>query len=118
MESDYLIGRVGDFTIVEFRLASLMDPLDLERIGEMLYDLVDRKDRRLLILDFETVQFLSSQAIGILLTLNKKLSKLKNSKLVLCGVGPRLMELIKITRLERVLTIKPTQKEALGQKPV
>jgi anti-anti-sigma regulatory factor len=45
--------------------------------------------------------------------MNRKLSALKNSKLVLCGVGPRLMELIKITRLDKVLTIKPTQREAV-----
>jgi anti-anti-sigma factor len=59
------------------------------------------------------VQFLSSQAIGIILTMNKKLMPLKSSKLVLCGVGPKLMELLKITRLDRLLTIKPTQREAL-----
>jgi anti-anti-sigma factor len=66
-----------------------------------------------MILDFEKVQYLSSQAIGIVLTLNKKLGALPHSKLVLCGVGPRLMELLKITRLDRLLTVKPTQREAL-----
>jgi anti-anti-sigma regulatory factor len=45
--------------------------------------------------------------------MNKKLSALKNSKLVLCGVGPRLQELLKITRLDRLLTIKPSQREAV-----
>ena len=57
---------------------------------------------------------LSSQAIGIVLNMNKKLGALKNSRLVLCGVGPKLMELIKITRLDRVLTLKPTQKESIA----
>jgi anti-anti-sigma factor len=59
------------------------------------------------------VQYLSSQAIGIVITMHKKLNSLKNSKLVLCAVNPKLMELIKITRLDRILTIKPSQKEAL-----
>jgi anti-anti-sigma regulatory factor len=45
--------------------------------------------------------------------MNKKLSSLPHSKLILCGVGARLMELIKITRLDRILTIKPTQREAV-----
>ena len=39
---------------------------------------------------------------------------LKNSKLILCAVGPKLMELIKLTRLDRLLTIKPSQKEAVN----
>jgi anti-sigma B factor antagonist len=108
------IQQIGLFTVVEFRTASLMDPIELEEIGQALYQLVDEQDRRMLILDFEQVQYLSSQAIGILLTLNKKLGGLKKSKLILCAVGPALMELLRITRLDRVLTIKTSQKEALG----
>lgn len=104
---------VEKFCVVEFKSPSLMDPLELESIGQQLYKLVDEQDKRKVILDFERVQYLSSQAIGIVLTMNKKLSALSGSKLILCGVGPKLMELIKITRLDRVLTIKPTQKEAL-----
>ena len=90
-----------------------MDPIELENLGIALYRLVDEEDRRRIILDFEVVTFLSSQAIGIVLNMNKKLKALPHSKLVLCGVGPRLMELIKITRLDKILTIKPSQKEAL-----
>lgn len=105
--------QVEKFTIVEFRNASLMDPVELEHISQSLFRLVDAEDRRRIILDFEKVQYLSSQAIGIVLTMNKKLAALKNSKLVLCGVGPRLQELLKITRLDRILTIKPTQHEAI-----
>lgn len=116
MSSEYIINQVGNFTVVEFCVVSLMDPQVLDRIGQELYSLVDEQDRRWLILDFERVQFLSSQAIGIVLMLNKKLSTLKRSRLVLCGVGPRLMELIKITQLDRILTIKPTQSQALSVK--
>jgi anti-sigma B factor antagonist len=107
------IGTVEKFTVIEFKMPSLMDPIDLQNIGDALYKLVDEQDKRLIILDFEQVQYISSQAIGIILTMNKKLGALKNSKLILCGIGPRLMELLKITRLDKILTIKPTQKEAI-----
>ena len=113
MDLPLLVQPIEKFTVCEFRTASLMDPPLLERLGAAIYRLVDEEDRRLVILDFEQVQFLSSQAIGIILTLKKKLDKLPHSMLVLCGVGPTLMQLISITRLDRVLTIKPTQKEAL-----
>lgn len=109
----FTVQQIEKFTVIEFRSASLMDPLELESIGQSLYQLVDEQDRRHVVLDFEKVQYLSSQAIGIVLTMNKKLSQLKGSKLVLCGVGARLMELIKITRLDRILTIKPSQREAV-----
>ena len=113
MSTHFTVQPIETFTVVEFKTASLMDPMILEEIGQELYRLVDQEDRRRLILDFEKVQYLSSQAIGIVLTLNKKLSALKNSKFVLCGVGPKLLELLKITRLDRILTVKPTQKEAV-----
>jgi anti-sigma B factor antagonist len=113
MSTHFTVQQVEKFTVVEFRTPSLMDPIILEEIGKELYRLVDEEDRRKLVLDFEKVQYLSSQAIGIVLTLNKKLTALKNSKFVLCGVGPKLLELLKITRLDRILTVKPTQKEAV-----
>lgn len=108
------IQQIGAFTVVQITTISLMDPPMLEDLGQRLYQLVDEQDKRMIILDFERVQYLSSQAIGILLALHKKLSKLSKSKLVLCGVGPRLMQLLQITRLDRVLTVKPTQAEAIN----
>ena len=113
MSTHFTVQPIEKFTVVEFKTASLMDPLVLEEIGQELYRLVDEEDRRRLILDFEKVQYLSSQAIGIVLNLNKKLGALKGSKFVLCGVGPKLLELLKITRLDRILTVKPSQKEAV-----
>ena len=107
------VSRLEGWTVVEFRTNSLMDPIVLERIGQAMYRLVDEEDRRLLILDFSAVQYLSSQAIGIVLTLNKRLATLPRSRFVLCGVGEKLMQLIKITGLDRLLTIKATQKEAV-----
>ena len=90
-----------------------MDPIVLESTGQAMYQLIDEQDIRLIILDFSAVQYISSQAIGIVLTMNKKLGALKRSRLVLCGVGEKLMQLIKITRLDRMLTIRPTQHEAV-----
>lgn len=111
--SQFITQQYGEYTIVEFTTASLMDRIDLEQLGQDLYRLIDEEDRRKIVLDFERVQYLSSQAIGILLNMHKKLAALKKSKLVLCGVGPRLMELLKITRLDLLFTVKPTQQEAV-----
>ena len=108
-----VVQDIERWCVVEFKTASLMDTMELARISDVIYPLVDAQDKRRMILDFTSVQYLSSQAIGILLTLHNKLKALDKSKLVLCGVSPKLMELLKITRLDRVLTVKPTQREAL-----
>ena len=112
--SAFTVQQVKDYTVVEFKVASLMDAVELDKIAQSLYRLVDEEDRRRVILDFEKVQYLSSQAIGIVMAMRKKLAALKNSKLILVGVGERLMQLIKIVGLDKVLTIKPSQKEAVN----
>jgi anti-sigma B factor antagonist len=112
------VQTVKKWTVVEFRTASLMDPLELQAVGDALYHLVDAQDKRLQILDFTQVEFLSSQAIGILIQLNRKLGALPNSKLILCGVGARLQELLRITRLDKVFIVKPSQREAVEAFPV
>jgi len=107
-------NQIGDYTVIEFITPSLMDPIVLENTAQALYKIIDEEDKRQIIMDFEKVQYLSSQAIGIVLAMHKKLNSLKNSKLILCSVGPKLMELIKLPRLDRLLTIKATQKEAVN----
>jgi anti-sigma B factor antagonist len=106
--------QIGEFTVIEFLTPSLMDPIVLENTAQALYKIIDEEDKRKIIMDFEKVRYLSSQAIGIVLAMHKKLNSLKNSRLILCSVGPKLMELIKLTRLDRLLTIKASQKEAIG----
>lgn len=113
MTAHFTTNTVEKYTVIEFRDASLMDPIVLEEIATAMYHLVDVEDKRAIVLDFENVQYISSQAIGIVIQMHKKLAAMKRSSLVLCGVGPRLMELVKITRLDRLLKIKPSQKEAV-----
>jgi anti-sigma B factor antagonist len=110
----FTLQPVGKVMVVEFRVPSLMDAIILENSARRLYKMIEEEDQRKVILDFEKVQYLSSQAIGILLNMKKKLDALGHSKLVLCGIGARLAELLRITRLDKVLTVKASQKEALA----
>lgn len=117
MEPLFTVQQVEKYTVVEFKTASLMNPSELERIATDLYRLVDEEGRRYVLLDFGQVKYLSSQAIGIVLTMHKKLTKLKKTSFVLCGVGPSLMQLLKITRLDKVLKITDTQGEGVKVEP-
>jgi anti-sigma B factor antagonist len=114
MASEYLLTQIDKATVVEFRIPSLMDPVQLDLIQRQLFQLVDEQDKRIMILDFSRVEFLSSQAIGIIIGLNKRMAALAHSKLLLCGVNSKLQELLRITRLDKVLKVKPTQKEAIN----
>lgn len=108
------IQQIGDHTVVDFLSASIIDTPQINEIRDILNHLVVQEDRRLLVLNFERVMFISSQFIGVLLETNTNLMKLPHSKLVLCGVGKELMQLLKITKLDRVLTLKNSEKEAIA----
>jgi anti-anti-sigma factor len=104
---------IEKFTVVEFHGPSLMEQLQLEAITAELTRLVKEEDRRRIVLDFEKITFISSQAIGMLMLMNKLTKSMPHGQLVLCGVGPKLLELLKIIRLDKLLTIKPSQREAV-----
>ena len=116
MDTYYGVRQDGAKTVVEFQTESLMNPHDLEKMSASLMALVDDQQHRQLVLDFTPVKYLSSQAIGVILALNRKLGQLDGGRLILCGVGPQLLQLLKITRLNLVLKVAPTQKEALAIK--
>lgn len=113
METFFTQRQEQGYTVVNFTTESLMNPLELESIGQSLYQLVDTAKPQKLLLDFQKVKYLSSQAVGIILTLNKKISQTEGASITLCGVGPALLQLLKITRLDKILTIKPTIADVL-----
>jgi anti-sigma B factor antagonist len=119
MDDLYSVRQYDKHTLVVFRTPSMMNPSDNERMRSGLLQLVEGEKRARLVLDFGRVQFISSTVIGILLTLNKRLAAPGGASggapgLVLCGVNEKLLDLLKISKLDRLLTIKPTRKEALA----
>jgi anti-sigma B factor antagonist len=114
MEGPFSVKPRGAFTVVEFQTASLMNAGELERISAALSDLVDHDHSGRMVLDFTPVLQLSSQAIGMIVNVNRKTAAIKGGKLVLCGVSPQMLQLLKITRLDRLLKIVKDQKEATG----
>jgi len=116
MNPNFIVTNFEKWTIVEFRTSTLMDPPVLEGIQNDLVRLVEEEDRRQVVLDFEKVQYVSSQAIGIIIQMNKKLKALKYSMLVLCSVPPKIMEVLKILKLDKLLKIVPTQHDAVKLK--
>jgi anti-anti-sigma factor len=95
----------GSVTVITFTTESLMNATEMERIGAALSSVVESGGPGF-VLDCAKLRYMSSQAIGMFLSLRKKVLAVKGGKLVLRGVGPQLMELLKITSLHRVFTIE------------
>ena len=68
-----IVEQVGDETRVRFADSKILDKPNIEAIADELFHLVDRLERRKLRLDFANIDYLSSAALGKLVSLNKKL---------------------------------------------
>jgi anti-sigma B factor antagonist len=88
-------------TLVGFHDASILDVVTIQRIAAELYELVEGQGRRKIVLDFAAVRFLSSQALGVLLTLKRKADK-AGATIALAGIRPELLRVFQITNLDKL----------------
>lgn len=111
--SGLVITQIKGVTVVNFRDSSILDGVEVDAIGQELYPLVDEKAVRKLVLDFSSVRFLSSQMLGVLLSLQKKIASIKG-RMVICGLRAELFKVFKIMKLEKILTFAESEAKALN----
>jgi anti-sigma B factor antagonist len=106
------IEEINGVTIVRLLEKKILDEANIEALGQELFALVDKDDRKKLILDFTLVEYLSSAALGKLITMHKKVTTAKG-KLALCSIQKDIMDVFKITQLNKVLTLCSDLDDAL-----
>ena len=105
------VTKVGTISVVNFVDAAITDMLQIQQIAQEIDLLVTKEDRRRIILDFSSVNFLSSQTLGMLLKLHRKLAD-NSGWLGLCGLKKNLHKVFQITRLDTIFNFYDTQQEA------
>lgn len=106
------VSEMGDVSVIRFVDRKILDEANIQKLGEELYQLVEEEARKKLLLNFSHVDFLSSAALGKLITLEKK-TKLSGGKLKLCNIRPEIYEVFAITRLNKVFDIRDDEAAAL-----
>lgn len=106
------IEEVGDATIARFIDKKILDETNIQIIGNQLFGLVEEDGRKKIILDFSNVEYLSSAALGKLITMDQKV-RAAQGKLRLCCICPEIYEVFTITRLNKLFSIHDTQEQAL-----
>ncbi len=107
-----VINETMGITIVLIEDAALLDQVQIEKTAEQLYELIDEKARRKLVVDFRRVQHLSSQMIGVIIELHKKSLAIKG-QLVVCGMQPNVHKGFSIMQLDKILKIVDEETEAV-----
>jgi anti-sigma B factor antagonist len=88
-------------TIVSFQDASILDTGTIQRVARELYETVENAPSRKVVLDFANVRFISSQTLGVLLTLRRKADK-ADVKVALSCIRPELVRVFEITNLDKL----------------
>jgi anti-sigma B factor antagonist len=107
------VNRVGEVTVVRFRDRKIVEDLSIQELGQEMFQLIDLESRDKLLLNFSTVDFLSSAALGKLITLDKKM-KAHGGTLKLSNIRPEIFEVFCITKLNRLFDIKDDEADALA----
>ncbi len=103
----------GGVSIVRFVDKKIVDSGTIEQLGEELIALVTVEKKNMLLLNFDSVEFMSSAALNKLISLNKKV-KDAAGRLKLACLRPEIEEVFRITRLDRVFDLRKTQEDALA----
>ena len=107
------VTEVGNVTIVRFRSRRITEDIDIQELGSEMFSLVENDKREKLLLNFATVDFLGSAALGKLITLDRKV-KAQGGTMKLSNIGPNIYEVFAITKLNRFFDIREDETDALA----
>ncbi len=107
------IKRSDSVSVVEFADRKILEELSIQEIGEELDQIVESEPGVKLLLNFKNVDHLSSAALGMLITLNKKIKE-RDGDLKLSDINRQIFEVFKITKLNRVFDIHDSADDAMA----
>ena len=107
------VSNVGDVSVVRFRDHKIVEEISIQELGQELFQLVEVDKRQKLLLNFASVEFLSSAALGKLITLDKKVKNCGGA-MKLCLIRPEILEVFKITQLTTIFDIQEDEADALA----
>ena len=106
-----MIEQTAESTVVYFQEAGLVDVQRIEQIRKELFELVDEARGIVLVLDFESVEFLSSTMIGTLVALHKRVME-SGGRLKLRGLSDRFVDIFEVTKLDKLFDLERRRPKA------
>ncbi len=107
------IKKDGTVSVVEFADRKILEELSIQEIGNELRHLADSEQQIKLLLNFGNVDHLASAALGMLITLHKRVQE-QHGELKLSNINKQIFQVFRITRLNRVFDIHDSAEDALA----
>ena len=106
-----VVNKISDVGVVNFATSQVLDEMNVQQLGQELMDLVEKQYMVKMVINFEKIRFLSSAVLGKLISLNKRIAKEKG-RLAFCSINDDIIQVFKITRLDKLIPIYRTEDEA------
>lgn len=92
----------------------LTDEENLEQFDQELVSLVDNYQVRRIVLDMQAVRYMTSSAIGKLISLHRRLAR-NEGRLVICSLQPEVEQILDTSHLLGYFSVSPTRDAALAE---
>ena len=102
-----------EILVIGFTDSKILDSQRIDQVGKELQEAVPQAIHKKLLLNFRGVSFMSSAMITKLVMLNKG-CKAQGVALKFCEVSPNVMEVFKITKLNKLFDIQEGEEKAVA----
>lgn len=107
----YSEKREGAVLLLEMKEPRL-EASNAGKLRELLFDRIEKGNRQI-VLDLAGVTFMDSSALGSLIGAIKRMGS--HGTIVLSGAAGPVLQLLKLTRMDKVFSMYPTAKAALSE---
>ena len=95
---------VDGVKVLAFQQTHMLDAATIDRVSASLKETIETSPETKFLFDFDRVGYLSSNALGMLIGLQRRIAQRKG-RLKLAGIHPEVMEVFRITKLDTVFDI-------------
>ena len=98
--------------VIVFSKSEVLNAFEIERLGHELCSYIEHLERPRVVLDLGAVSHISSTAVGMLITA-KTTAELRGGRICLANVRDGLLEIFKVTNIQRMLRVYGTTDAAV-----
>ena len=112
-EELFEVETIESVTVICLNQISIVGPTSVETIGARLRELANDSSKSNFVIDFSQVRFFSSQMLGLLVDLWRRLKE-TGGCLVISGINPQLNRVFRITHLDRLFDFYDDKQAAIS----
>ncbi len=107
------VKEVDGVAVITFlETASMIEGDKVERVARELFDLIEAKKYKKLLLNLYNAGYMSSAMLAQLVRLHRKMQEMKG-KVRLCALRPPVMDAFRVSQFDRLFEIFPDEPAAL-----